>query len=81
MQCDQENLGLTSRWVNCRFHGKNRYWIHHAKCWCVEKFGESSKSGPWIMHVIQSKMIYDSSQVLFFFKNQEDMIWFNLTWG
>ena len=81
MHRSQDNLGLTVRWFNCRFHGKNRYWIHHAERWCVEKFGEPSKSGPWIMHVIQSKMIYDSSQVVIFFKNQEDMIWFNLAWG
>jgi hypothetical protein len=81
MRCDQDNLELTTRWFTCQFYGKNRYWIHHARRWCVEKFGESTKFGPWIMHVTPSKMTYDSARVVVFFKSREDMVWFDLTWG
>ena len=81
MSRGQGNLGVAIKWFNRRYHGKNRYWIHHAKLWCIEKFGESSKSGPWIMHVTQSKLTYDSSMVIIFFRCQEDMILFDLTWG
>lgn len=72
---------MEGRWFHVWFSGKNRYWIHHAKSWCMERFGESTKTGPWVMHVTPSTLTYDSARVVVFFRRQEDMTWFNLTWG
>lgn len=68
------------RWFHVVYYGKNRYWVHHAKSWCLEKLGKPSKRGPWIMHVTPSKLAYDSARAVIFFKRHEDMAWFNLTW-